>query len=130
MFGEIKEMAKLASLLKNGPAIQSKIGEARARLGQRTVTVEAGAGAVTVVADGTPKIRSIVVEPALLAALCEASHDRDRALAASLITEAVNDALVRAQAMMMEEMAAAASEMNLPIPKQMLEGLLQRPAGG
>jgi len=133
MFGGIKDMAKLGALLKNGPALAAKFEEVRAQLAERSVTAEVGGGAVTVIADGRPRIRSVHIEPAILSALVDESAARgeaDRELAESLIAEGVNLALAQVQAMMMEEMAAAAREMNLPLPKEMLEGLLQRPMGG
>lgn len=123
MFGEMKELAKLASLLKNGPAIQARIDELRTELSARTVTVEVGGGAVVVVADGKPRVRSVTVEPALLAALAAAA-DSDRGLAQDLIVQGVNGALEAAQRMMMERMAEAVSEMDLPMPKGLLEGIL------
>jgi nucleoid-associated protein EbfC len=75
----------------------------------KTVEAEAGGGMVRVVADGSMRIRSIVIEPSLLAA-------NDKEMLQDLIMVAVNDALRRAQDMLTQEMGKLSPFGGLNIP--------------
>ncbi|HKV55965.1 MAG TPA: YbaB/EbfC family nucleoid-associated protein, partial [Candidatus Binataceae bacterium] len=69
----------------------------------------AGGGMVRAVADGSLRVRSIEVEPSLLAA-------NDREMIQDLIVVAVNDALRRAQDLVAQEMGKLSpfGGMNIP----------------
>jgi DNA-binding YbaB/EbfC family protein len=72
----------------------------RRDLARRTVDASAGGGMVTVVATGELRILEVRIEPALL-------ETGDRAMLQDLVAAAVNEALVRAQAMVQEELQRA-----------------------
>ena len=80
--------------------------------------------AVKVVADGRMRIRSVKVDPAMLSSLVDDEEGADQSMAESLITEAVNAALERAQEMIGDHLKAAAAELGLPLPAGGIAGLL------
>lgn len=125
MFGDLKNMASMAGLLRDLPRLKSRLEETKARLADVRVSAETGGGAVRVEASGELRICSIEVDPALLRGLVDPDDAADRALAADLIAGAVNAALERARAAAEQELSAAASELGLPIPPGGLGSLLQ-----
>jgi DNA-binding YbaB/EbfC family protein len=99
-----------SSLLQQAQAMQEKFKQMQEEIAAKTVQAEAGGGMVRVVADGSMRLRSIQVEPALLAA-------NDREMLQDLIVVAVNDALRRAQDMFTQEMGKLSpfgGALNLP----------------
>lgn len=88
----------LSGLLKQAQALQEKLKQAQERVAEQTVEATAGGGMVQVVADGSMRVRSIHVDPALIAA-------NDPAMLEDMIVAAVNEALRRAQEIMTEEMS-------------------------
>ena len=87
----------LSSLLQQAQAMQEKIKQMQEEIAAKTVQAEAGGGMVRVTADGSMRVRSILIEPALLAA-------NDKEMLQDLIMVAVNDALRRAQDLFTQEM--------------------------
>ncbi|MHC5023433.1 MAG: YbaB/EbfC family nucleoid-associated protein [Planctomycetota bacterium] len=124
MFESLKGMAGLAGLMKDLPRIKAKFEEVKAQLGQTTVDAETGGGAVRATANGLLQIVSIHVDQALLAGLVDPANPDDRPIAEDLITGAVNAALAKARELAEREMAAAASELGLPLPPGGLGGLI------
>jgi DNA-binding YbaB/EbfC family protein len=116
MFESLKGMAGLAGVMKDLPRIKAKLAEVKDRLRDMTVEGEAGGGAVRVTATGELTIRSVRINPSLLAGLVEASAAQDRTLAENLISQAANSALEKAREMIRQEMTRAARELDLPIP--------------
>src|SRR3954469_12815720 len=98
MLDKLKAMGAVASLLKE----KEKTREIGARLKQRAEEVraagEAGGGAVRVTVNGQMRVLEVDMAPALVAGM--AADERTRALAGSLIADAVNNATATAQAMM------------------------------
>jgi len=85
----------MASLMKN----QDKLKDAGERIRQRAETIrvtgEAGGGAARAVCSGSMRVVSIELAPALVNGM--ALDEKTRALAGTLITEAVNHGLAQAQ---------------------------------
>jgi DNA-binding protein YbaB len=105
MLDKLKMMGALANLMKD----QDKLKEAGARIRERAgtivVTGRAGGGAAVARVSGQLKVMSVELSPALVGGM--AADDRTRELAASLIAEAVNDALTRARAKHVVDVAFA-----------------------
>ncbi len=124
MLNNLKSMAGLAGLLKDLPKIKTRMKELKVSLAERTVTGEAGGGAVRVTATGLLRVASIDLDHALLSGF-NADADRDqKAMAEDLIADAVNNALQEARAMAEREAAGVADELGLPLPPGGLGGLI------
>jgi nucleoid-associated protein EbfC len=87
----------LSSLLQQAQAMQEKFKQMQEEVALKTVQAEAGGGMVRVMADGSMRVRSIQLDPALLAA-------NDKEMLQDLIVVAINDALRRAQDLFTQEM--------------------------
>ena len=87
----------LSSLLQQAQAMQEKFKQMQEEIALKTVQAEAGGGMVQVIADGSMRMRSIQIEPSLLAA-------NDKEMLQDLLVVAVNDALRRAQDLFTQEM--------------------------
>lgn len=124
MFDTLKGMAGMAGLLKDLPRIKARMAQVKDDLARVTVHAEAGGGAVRAVASGQLRILSLQLDPSLCAGLADANRAGNREMAQDLIVTAVNVALEKAQARAAQELAAAAQELNLPIPAGALSGLL------
>ncbi|MCC7146774.1 MAG: YbaB/EbfC family nucleoid-associated protein [Phycisphaeraceae bacterium] len=111
MFDQLKQFA---SMMGQARQMKEKFEELQARLGEKTVEADAGAGAVRVVANGRLEIVSIHLDHPLLTALAGSGPQTDQAMIEELITAAVNSALTRARAMMAEELRKLGGGFNLP----------------
>lgn len=122
MFDQLKAMQAVAGLLKN----KEQLGEAGERIKARTdamrVTGQAGGGACRATVSGRMVVTDLVLDPALLAGMSVDEKTRD--LATSLIKDAVNDAMVKAQEQVKELIAREAEELGLPGMSDQLGGLL------
>lgn len=123
MFESMKHAAKLASVMKDLPKIKTRMGAVRDEMGRRTVQGASGAGAVTATVSGKLKVLSIEISPALVAGF-GGQDPAGRAYAESLVVEAVNIAMEKAQQMVAEALSQAARELDLPLPDGMLGELL------
>ncbi len=124
MFDQLKNMAGMASLMKDLPKFQEKAKEVQQRLAEIKVEADTGGGAVRVIVNGQLQVLHIHVDPAMLDGLVTAGNPDDRALAEDLITGAVNSALVKAREAAQQEISQAAQDMGLPIPSGALGNLL------
>ena len=91
----------MADLFGKMAEMQQKVAESQAALADKTVTSEAGGGMVKVTADGTMRIKSIKIDPAVV-------DGEDMELIEDLIVAGVNKALEDASAMAKEEMSKTA----------------------
>jgi hypothetical protein len=91
----------LAELLGRAREVQERLARAQRELASRTVEGSAGGGMVRVVATGELRIRSVAIEPQVLAA-------GDLALVGDLVASAANAALAAAQRMVEQELQRVA----------------------
>ena len=124
MFDALKGMAGLGGLMKDLPKIKERLERAKAELAEMTVEAEVGGGAVKAVADGSMRIRSVTIDPTMMAVLVGDGPEGDRAMAEDLVSSAVNAALSRAQDMIGDHLKQAANELGLPLPPGGLPGLI------
>jgi nucleoid-associated protein EbfC len=99
----------LSSLLQQAQSLQEKFKQMQEEVAAKTVEAEAGGGMVRAVADGSMRIRSVEIEPALLQA-------NDKTMLQDLTVAAVNDALQRAQDLITQEMGKLSPFGGLNIP--------------
>ncbi len=121
MFDKLKAMGAVAGLMKNQDRLREAFERVKRRAGEGRWTGEAGAGAVRATVDGSMRVQSIEVAPALAAGM--AADDRTRALAGSLIAEAVNAAIASAKRALVDDLTREAAALGLPLPPE-LAGVL------
>src|SRR5262245_21006017 len=124
MFEGLKNMAGMAGLMRDLPKIKSRMEQVKQDLGRLTVDAETGGGAVRATANGQLRIVALHVDQALITGLVDASNPDDRTMAEDLIIGAVNAALEKARQRAEQEIAAAAADLNLPLPPGGLAGML------
>lgn len=88
-------------------AMQQQMLEAQEALGDRTVEISAGGGAVTVVMNGHQKLESIIIDP-------EVIDPEDAEMLQDLILAAVNEAVESSQNLAADEMGAITGGINIP----------------
>jgi DNA-binding YbaB/EbfC family protein len=103
-------MADLSSLLQLGQQMQGRLSEMQSQLAQQTVTVSAGGGMVQATADGRGMIRSITIDPQVVAS-------GDVELLEDLVLAAVTEAQKRAAELYQAEVKKLAP--GLPFPFQL-----------
>lgn len=113
MFDNLKAAAALAGLMKNKDKLKAAGERVKAKAAQVRAVGEAGGGAARAVADGAMKVLTVELSPALLMGM--ASDDKTRTLAATLIADAVNDAIRGAQKLMQEAIQAEAREAGIDL---------------
>ncbi len=123
MFDKLKGLAGLAGLAKDLPRIKARMEEVKARLPDLVCQASAGGSAVTATANGKLRLTKLTIQPSVLTGMA-AGDASSRMMAESLILEAVNLALDRAQEATTKELTSAARELDLPIPPGMLENLI------
>ncbi|GMV26379.1 MAG: hypothetical protein AMXMBFR58_24100 [Phycisphaerae bacterium] len=111
MFDKLKSMGALAGLMKNREALKSAGDRVRAKMEATRCTGESGGGAVRAIVSGKMEVVQIDVAPALVNGM--AADETTRALAGSLIAEAVNDGLRQAQQKLQQAVRAEAEAMGL-----------------
>jgi hypothetical protein len=103
-------MADLSQLLQLGQQVQGRLTQMQTELAQRTVTGSAGGGMVRATADGRGQIRSIQIDPGVVA-------ERDVEMLEDLILAAVHDAQRKAEELYRAELNKVAG--GLPLPFQL-----------
>jgi hypothetical protein len=112
MFDQLKQLKQIAGLLGNAQEMKQRFEAMQQRLAALTVEAQAGGGAVRVVVDGTFKVRSIHLAPALLTS---GEDESARLTTEALIREAVNAGMQKAQALAKDQIAGAAGDMDLDL---------------
>lgn len=97
----------MADLFGKMADMQQRIAETQKTLAGKTVTSDAGGGMVTVTADGTMRIKSIKIDPAVV-------DPSDIELLEDLMVAGINKALDEAGEMAREEMSKTAGGMLPP----------------
>jgi len=100
-------MKNMNNMMKHAQKLQKKMLQAQEELATKTVEASAGGGMVKVVANGSQKIESIVLEK-------EVVDPDDVEMLQDLVMAAVNDALKKSQEMMSAEMSKLTGGMNIP----------------
>jgi DNA-binding protein YbaB len=109
MFDNMKMMGALAGLMKNKDKLKAAGERVKAKAEALRVTGEAGGGAARATVTGAMKVVSVELSGPLVMGM--AAEDKTRTLAASLIAEAVNEALRQAQGKMKEAIDLEAKEL-------------------
>lgn len=94
-------------MMKQAQQLQKKMLKAQQELATKTVEASAGGGMVKVIANGSQKIESIVLEK-------EVVDPEDMEMLQDLILAAVNDALNKSQEMVSSEMGKLTGGLNIP----------------
>ena len=98
-------MGDMMKLMGQLPRLKENIAQAQERAKTRTVTGEAGAGVVKVVANGTGEVLSVTIDPEVL---------KDPETVGPLVVAAVNVALGKSKEIMIGEARAAMGGIELP----------------
>jgi DNA-binding protein YbaB len=124
VFDNLKMMSAMAGLMKNKDALRQAGQRVRDKMASTRVAGEAGSGAARAVVSGEMRVLSIDLAPGLVLGM--AADEKTRALAGTLIAEAVNQGLARAQAALKqaidEEARALGLEGALPDMASLLGG--------
>lgn len=112
MFDNLKALGALSALMKNKDALAESARRVRLELEQTRVAGEAGGGLVRAVASGDLRLITIEIAPALGAGI--SASESDRAIAHSLIVDAVNEAMAKARSKAQEVVKREADALGLP----------------
>lgn len=112
MFDNLKALGALAGLMQNKDKVRAAAERFKDKLERINVTGTAGGGAVRVSVSGKLRVTDVSFDPALIAGL--QAGEGGRVMAQSLIQDAINDAMMRAQALVHEEADKQARELGLP----------------
>ena len=123
MFDQFKAMGAVAGLLQNKEQLQAAVQEVKDELESMRITGEAGGGAATAVVSGRMNVLEIRLDPSLASGL--GAGDDARQQGERLIAEAVNDALLKAQAAAQEAITERARAMGLPDLGPQIAGMLR-----
>lgn len=107
MFGGLKNLAQMASLMSNAGDIQGKMTEAKERISRLKVEGTAGGDAVTVRMTGDFQVTAVVIHQWLV-------ESQNRELMEQLVTAAVQQSIQKAKEVATREMADMAGGMNIP----------------
>jgi hypothetical protein len=94
-------------MMKQVQQLQVQMMQAQEQLGQETVTVSVGGGAVAVVMTGQQEVRSVTISP-------DAANPEDVEMLQDLIMAAVNEAVAKSREMAEQKMAPLTGALNLP----------------
>jgi len=97
----------LGGLMKQAQALQKKMQDLQAELGERTVTAQAGGGMVEAVVNGRQELVSLRIDQ-------EVVSPDDVEMLQDLIMAAVNEALNRSREMMAQEMSKLTGGLQIP----------------
>ncbi len=88
-------------------AMQQQMLEAQEALGDQTVEISSGGGAVTVVMNGHQKLEAITIDPDVI-------DPEDAEMLQDLIMAAVNEAVEASQGLAADEMGSITGGLNIP----------------
>jgi len=117
MFDNFKN---LAGLMGQAKQMKEQMEQLQAELAKRTVSADAGAGAVRVIMNGRFEVVDIKIDRAMIATLAGQGQDADVDMIEQLITSAVNAAMEKAQLMAKQEMAKLTGGLNIPGMDQLM----------
>lgn len=96
----------LQEMMKQAQKVAEQMKEAQAKLSEKEVVGESGAGLVSVTLTGQGDCRSVVINPNVLA--------DEPAIVGELVASAINDANQKLEAMKQESMGSLTHGLNLP----------------
>ncbi|HRJ49508.1 MAG: YbaB/EbfC family nucleoid-associated protein [Phycisphaeraceae bacterium] len=111
MLDRIKAMGALAGFMKNQDALREAGDRIRAEMKATRCVGESGGGAARAVVSGSMEVLEVHLAPALVNGM--AADENTRSLAGTLIAQAVNEALRKAQEKLRETLRAEAVSMGL-----------------
>ena len=100
-------MKGMGNMMKQAQKLQSKMLKLQEEMALKTIETTAGGGMVKIVANGKQQIVSIQIEK-------EVVDPEDVEMLQDLILAAINDALVKSQEMVSEEMSKLTGGLNIP----------------
>ena len=100
-------MKNLGQMMKQAQAMQAKMAEMQEKLGDLEVSGQSGAGMVTATLNGKSELRALKIEPALV-------DPEEVEVLEDLIVAAVNDAKIKVEAAVAEEMKQVTGGLELP----------------
>jgi DNA-binding YbaB/EbfC family protein len=95
------------AMLQQLQKVQEEMVKTQEALGEETVTVTAGGGAITVVISGHQKIQSITIEP-------EVVDPDDVEMLQDLVLAAVNEAIDKSQKLASDRLGALTGGLSIP----------------
>ena len=95
------------AMLQQLQKLQEEMAKTQEALGDETVTVTAGGGAITVVISGHQKIQSLTIEP-------EVVDPDDVEMLQDLIMAAVNEAIDKSQQLAADQLGALTGGLSIP----------------
>jgi len=100
-------MKNLGQMMKQAQAMQAKMAEMQEKLGQLEVTGQSGGGMVKATLNGKSELRRLKIDPSLV-------DPNDVEVLEDLVVAAVNDAKVKVEAAVAEEMKQVTGGLDLP----------------
>lgn len=100
-------MKNLGSMMKKAQEMQEKMQKMQEKMGETEVDGKSGAGLVTITLNGKGELRKIKIDPSLI-------DPSEIEVLEDLIVAAHNDAKVKAETMMQEEMQKITAGLPLP----------------
>jgi len=100
-------MKNLGQMMKQAQAMQAKMAEMQAKLGQLEVTGQSGGGMVKAILNGKSELRSLKIDASLV-------DPNEVEVMEDLIVAAVNDAKAKVEARVAEEMKQVTGGLDLP----------------
>jgi len=100
-------MKGMGKMMKQAQQLQSKMLKLQEEMASKTVGTTSGGGMVKVVANGKQQVVSIEIEK-------EVVDPEDVEMLQDLVLSAVNDALIKSQEMVSQEMSKLTGGLNIP----------------
>lgn len=100
-------MKNLGNMLKEAQKLQSRMAEMQEKLAEVEINGSAGGGMVVVTLNGKGEMRQVKIDPSLL-------EPNEVEILEDLIVAANNDAKVKVESHLQEEMSKMTGGMNLP----------------
>lgn len=100
-------MKNLGSMMKKAQEMQEKMQKMQEKMGEAEVDGKSGAGLVTITMNGKGELRKIKIDPSLI-------DPSEIEVLEDLIVAAHNDAKVKAESMMQDEMQKITAGLPLP----------------
>lgn len=94
-------------MMQQAQQLQEQLLKAQQKLGEKTVEVSSGGGAIKIVINGQQEIQSVKISPEVVSA-------EDVEMLEDLVLTAVNEALAKSQEMAAQQLGAITGGLNIP----------------